>query len=62
MNYAALVPGKVIDFDISRGNSYADETIKYFKDEDEAMMYAIKNPLHTIIRYEEVALGFMITE
>jgi len=60
MKYAALVPGKVVDFDISRGNSYADETIKYFRDEAEAMIYAIKNPTHSIIQYEEVALGFVV--
>lgn len=62
MKYAAIKPGKVIDFYISRGNEYADDGILWLKDETAAMHYAISNPLHTLIRYEEVTLGFMTPE
>jgi hypothetical protein len=58
MKYAAIKPGKVIDFDISRGNEYADDAILWLKDETAAMHYAMANPTHTLIRYEEVGLAF----
>lgn len=55
MNYAALRQ-EVIDFDISRGNSYETKWIP-LKNEQAALEHAIKYPKDDIIRYEDVSVG-----
>lgn len=56
MKYAAITY-KIVDFDISRGNTYEDK-ITYFEDEQKALEFAVKNPSADIIRYETVKVGF----